>query len=43
MVITLTNIPGIMRAQGWHNGGRLMERWFVGRATAAPNYDFPHK
>lgn len=36
----VTKLPPIMRANGWKNGARLMERWFAGRAAVAPSYTF---
>ena len=38
MSLTLTNIPTIMRAQGWHKGATLMDQWFNRSATQQPKY-----
>ena len=37
----LTNIPKIMRVNGWLDGAVLMEKWFTGPATAMPAYTSP--
>ena len=41
MSLTLTNIPRIMRSQGWVNGARLMETWFSRPPAIAPAYGPP--
>ena len=34
--VDITKIPGFMRAKGWFNGARLMERWFSSVANDRP-------
>lgn len=41
MSLTLTNIPAIMRSQGWANGAKLMDTWFSRPAAIAPAYGPP--
>lgn len=41
MAITLTNIPGIMRHNGWRNGARLMDIWFSRVPAIKPGYGPP--
>jgi len=38
MALTLTNIPRIMRRNGWGNGARLMDIWFSRAPTVMPAY-----
>ena len=38
MSLTLTNIPKIMRSQGWIRGATLMTKWFNGPAVQVPHY-----
>jgi len=38
MSLTLTNIPRIMRAQGWTHGDKLLSKWFSRAGTQYPNY-----
>jgi hypothetical protein len=38
MSLTLTNIPRIMRAQGWTRGEALLSKWFSRAATRCPHY-----
>jgi len=38
MSLTLTNIPSIMRYQGWKNGARLLDNWFSRSSAIAPAY-----
>lgn len=40
MSLTLTNIPKIMRSQGWIRGATLMTKWFNGPAVQVPHYAF---
>jgi hypothetical protein len=41
MSLTLTNIPSIMRAQGWTHGASLLEKWFHRNASRYPHYTAP--
>lgn len=41
MALTLTNIPRIMRHNGWANGARLMEIWFSRTSAVMPAYGPP--
>lgn len=41
MSLTLTNIPTIMRRNGWANGARLMEIWFSRAPAVMPSYGPP--
>jgi len=41
MALTLTNIPTIMRRNGWANGARLMEIWFSRGPAIMPSYGPP--
>jgi len=38
---SITKIPGIMRANKWLNGARLMDEWFAGPAAVMPAYTTP--
>lgn len=38
MSLTLTNIPTIMRAQGWTRGATLMSKWLAGPPAIVPHY-----
>jgi uncharacterized protein DUF6402 len=38
---SLTNISKIMRAKGWLNGARLMDKWFAGPPVHKPVYTTP--
>jgi len=39
--LTLTNIPRIMRANGWRHGAALLETWFSHGAAVKPEYGAP--
>jgi hypothetical protein len=41
MAITLTQIPGIMKANGWFQGAALLERWFNGPPNSNPKSGTP--
>ena len=41
MALTLTNIPRIMRRNGWANGARLMDIWFSRAPAVMPKYGPP--
>ena len=41
MALTLTNIPRIMRRNGWANGARLMDIWFSRGPAVMPSYGPP--
>lgn len=41
MSLTLTNIPRIMRHNGWANGARLMDIWFSRSPAIMPSYGPP--
>lgn len=43
MATSVTDVPRIMRAQGWNNGARLMEIWLSRTAAAAPAYGPPEE
>lgn len=38
---SITNIPGIMRANKWFNGAKLMDEWFAGPSATMPAYTTP--
>ena len=38
---SITNIPGIMRANKWFNGAKLMGEWFAGPSATMPAYTTP--
>jgi hypothetical protein len=38
---SITNIPGIMRANKWLNGATLMDEWFAGPSAVKPAYTTP--
>jgi hypothetical protein len=41
MSLRLTNIPAIMRHQGWNNGAALLDSWFSRASAVAPGYGAP--
>jgi hypothetical protein len=38
---SVSDIPRIMRANGWHKGARLLDRWFSLSSNVAPRYADP--